>query len=147
MIPKLKRSFIASLCCLLAACANPYLAQMDAVDADYRAGRISRSEHDREMESLRIRSNQWNAQNSANVALGASALSAAAIVGGALIEAEATEDVAHAINSRNKPQPSKKGGGGGGGGNKKGGGGGKKPKPPSGGGGGGEKPPKRPPHP
>lgn len=145
MISKFKRSIVASLCCLLVACANPYLAQMDALDADYRAGRISRSEYDREMESLRIRSNQWNAQNSANVALGASALSAAAIVGGALIQAEATEDVAHAISSRNKPQPSKKGGGGGGGGSKKGGGGGgKKPKPPSGG---GEKPPKRPPHP
>jgi hypothetical protein len=133
MKSKLLRSFTVSLCCLLVGCANPYLAQMDALEADYRSGRVSRSEYNREMESLRIRSNQWNAQNSANAALGASAISAAAIVGGALIQAEAIEDLAHA---------SKKGGGGGskGGGSKGGGskGGGGKSKPdkpkPSGGG-------------
>ena len=145
MKSKLLRSFTASLCCLLVGCANPYLAQMDALEADYRAGRVSRSEYNREMESLRIRSNQWNAQNSANAALGASAISAAAIVGGALIQAEATEDLAHAVSHKgggSKGGGSKgggsKGGGSKGGGSKGGGskGGGSKGKPdkPSGGG-------------
>jgi hypothetical protein len=139
MKSKLARSFVVSLACLLVGCANPYLAQMDSLEADYRAGRVSRSEYNREMESLRIRSNQWNAQNSANAALGASAISAAAIVGGALIQAEATEDLAHAVGSH-KGGGSKgggsKGGGSKGGGSKGGGGKGKpdKPEKPSGGG-------------
>ena len=102
MKSKLTRSVIASLCCLLVACVNPYLAQMDRVEADYRAGRISRSEYNREMSSLDARSNAWSAQNSANVAMGATAIGAAAIVGGALIQAEANEDVAHAIHQSNR---------------------------------------------
>lgn len=102
MKTKFVRPFLASLCCVLVACVNPYLAQMDRVEMDYRSGRISRAEYNREMDSLDARSNAWAAQNSANVAMGASAIAAAAIVGGALIEAEANEDVAHAINHNHR---------------------------------------------
>lgn len=140
MKSSITRSIIASLCCTLVACVNPYLAQMDQLDADYRAGRISKTEYYRQSESLRNRSDAWAAQNSANAALGAAAIGAAATVGGALIQAEATEDVAHAVNNSNRGGGTKKGGGGGpskkgGGATKKkpqGGGGG----PPAGGGGG-----------
>ena len=143
MKSKLARSIVIVLCCTLVACVNPYLAQMDNLDADYRAGLISRSEYDRQMRSLHVRSDAWSAQNSANVAMGATALSAAAVIGGALIEAEAHEDVAHAINQRNKT--ASKGKSHGGSGKKSGGGGSKKPetkgKPDEPQGGGGSKPP------
>lgn len=101
MKSKLHRSILALLSCLVVSCVNPYLAQMDALDADYRAGLISREEYYRRSESLSARSDAWAAQNSANVALGAAAIGAAATVGGAYIQAEATEDVAHAINNKN----------------------------------------------
>ena len=134
MMPSFFRSSLALLCCALVACVNPYLAQMDVLEADYRAGRISREEYYREMDSLTARSRAWSAQNQANVALGAAAIGAAATVGGALIEAEAHEDVAHAISSSHDHHH--KGGDGhskkGGGGSKKGGskkGDGDKPKP------------------
>lgn len=140
MKSSITRSVIASLCCTLVACTNPYLAQMDALDADYRAGRISRDEYYRQSESLRNRSDAWAAQNSANAALGAAAIGAAATVGGALIQAEATEDLAHAVGSNNRGGGSKKGGGGGP--SKKGGS--TKKKPQGGGGGGGGNPPARP---
>ncbi|MBX7208062.1 MAG: hypothetical protein K1X78_07120 [Verrucomicrobiaceae bacterium] len=133
MKTSITRSLIASLCCTLVACTNPYLAQMDALDADYRAGRISQAEYNRQSESLRNRSDAWAAQNSANAALGAAAIGAAGTIGGALIEADATRHAAHTIADSNKR-------GGGGGGAKKGGGGGggggTKKKKPSGGGGG-----------
>ena len=102
MKSKLTRLFLAALCCAAVSCTNPYLAQMEAVDAAYRDGRISRTEYNRQMGSLNARSDAWAAQNSANAALGAAAIGAAAQIGGALIQAEATEDVAHAVNNSHR---------------------------------------------
>jgi hypothetical protein len=140
MKPRIARSFVASLCCALVACVNPYLAQMDQLDADYQSGRISRTEYNRRLESLNARSDAWAAQNSANAALGVAAIGAAAEVGGALIQAEATEDLAHAVGSRNRGggAPAKKGGGAP---SKKGG---TKKKPQGGGGGGSQAAPSAP---
>lgn len=102
MKTKLTRSFLAALCCAVVSCTNPYLAQMDAVDAAYREGRISRSEYNQQMGSLSARSDAWAAQNSANAALGAAAIGAAGTIGGALIQAEATEDLAHSVNNSHR---------------------------------------------
>ncbi len=102
MKSKSLRSLLAALCCALVACVNPYLAQMDQLDADYRAGLISRTEYNRRVNSLNARSDAWAAQNSANAALGAAAIVGAAHVGSALIRAEATEDLAHSVNQNNR---------------------------------------------
>ena len=94
------RVFALFLCALVVGCANPYLAQMNAVEADYQAGRISESEYNRKMGSLRTRSDALSSQNSANAQVGVSLIGAAGIVGGAMIQAEAVEDHAHAVGGR-----------------------------------------------
>lgn len=112
MKSKVTRSIIATLCIALVGCANPYLAQMDAVEADYQAGRISESEYNREMGSLQTRSDALSAQNSANAQIGASLIGAAGIIGGSLIQAEAIEDHAHAVSGHGGRGGSPKGKGG-----------------------------------
>ena len=99
----MNRSLVAALllCALMVGCANPYLAQMDAVEADYQAGRISESEYNRKMDSLQARSDALSSQNSANAQIGSSLIGAAGIVGGSLIQAEAVEDHAHAVGGHN----------------------------------------------
>ena len=85
---------------------------MDAVEADYQAGRISESEYNREMGSLQTRSDALSAQNSANAQIGASLIGAAGIIGGSLIQAEAIEDHAHAVSGHGGRGGSPKGKGG-----------------------------------
>ncbi len=89
---------------LLAACANPYLEEMNWVERDYRAGRMSRDEYENRMDSLYMRSEAQEAENRRNTAIAATAIGAAALIGAAAIHAEAQEDRAHAIRESNRIQ-------------------------------------------
>ena len=133
-LTKTKKWIAALACVMLTACQNPYLAQMQATEAAYLRGDITRSEYNTRMRGLQAQSQAWSQQNDANLRMAGMAVGAAAAIGSAAIIAESNEDIAHAINNSNNNN--KKGGGGGGGHSS----GGNKP---SGGGGGGGK--KRPP--
>lgn len=128
-LTKTKKWIAALACVMLTACQNPYLAQMQATEAAYLRGDITRSEYNTRMRGLQAQSQAWSQQNDANLRMAGMAVGAAAAIGSAAIIAESNEDIAHAIdNSNNKSgggssgggdnKPS--GGGGGGGGKKKG---------------------------
>jgi hypothetical protein len=121
----MKSSLAAAALALLVGCQNPYLAQMNAVDAAYARGDISRSEYNTRMGGLQAQSDAWASQNAANAALASNTLAAASIV----TDVYNTNKLSRSIEN----QPTYYGGGGGGGKPSKPSGGKKKPSQPSGG--------------